>query len=189
MNQKNKKSEIINSTIRVIAKHGFAASPVSLIAKEADISVGLIYKYFPSKESLIFGIYKEILSDIDLILDQKYSKNKPLKRQLKRRWIGIFNYLCDNPSKAKFLQEFDSSVYISTIKNDICDFCSFTDLIEKSSVKSQLKDLDGKLILNFFKSTILTGFTQVQMEEQLDRKTIENGMFSMFWDGVRLESS
>jgi AcrR family transcriptional regulator len=182
---KNKKLEIINSAITVIAKYGFAASPVALIAKEAEISVGLIYRYFSSKDELIITIYKDLLLDIDLILDEKYFKNKPLKKQIKKRWSGVFNYLCENPLKANFLKEFNSSIYLKTVKNDICKFCSFSDLIEKNSVKRELKKINEDLIVDFFIGTLFIAFSKVLEDDINDKKSIEESMFSMFWDGIK----
>lgn len=182
---KNTKSEIINSAIAVIAKNGLGSSPVSLIAKEAEISVGLIYRYFTGKEELILSIYQDILSDIDLILDKKYQQEKSLKKQMKKRWEGVFNYLCDNPLKASYLNEFNSSVYVKKLQNDICDFCSFEDLVEKEAVRIEIKEFSPKLLLNFFKGTLFGAFTKAVQDDMMDRETIKEEMFALFWDGIR----
>ncbi len=44
---------ILQTALRLFAERGFASTTVSLIAKEAGISKGLMYNYFYSKEDLL----------------------------------------------------------------------------------------------------------------------------------------
>ena len=46
-----------------ICERGFHDSPMSLIAKDADVSVGIIYHYFDNKEDLIASLYVNLKSD------------------------------------------------------------------------------------------------------------------------------
>jgi AcrR family transcriptional regulator len=49
----NKKELIIESALRLFATQGYASTPVSLIAKTAGVSQGLMYNFFSSKEELL----------------------------------------------------------------------------------------------------------------------------------------
>lgn len=54
---RNEKETLIQETaLRLFAKNGYLSTPVSLIAKEAKISKGLMYNYFKSKEELLHKI-------------------------------------------------------------------------------------------------------------------------------------
>lgn len=48
---------------RLIAQRGYEATTLRDIAKEADVSVGLLYRYFPSKQAVIVALYDELSSD------------------------------------------------------------------------------------------------------------------------------
>jgi len=52
-----RKASIMEAALEVFAEKGFETASISLIAKQAGISKGLIYNYFESKEELI----KEIM--------------------------------------------------------------------------------------------------------------------------------
>jgi AcrR family transcriptional regulator len=41
------------ATLKLITEHGFHATPVSMIASEAGVGAGTIYRYFESKEAII----------------------------------------------------------------------------------------------------------------------------------------
>lgn len=49
----NKKEVIIESALKLFATQGYASTPVSLIAKTAGVSQGLMYNFFSSKEELL----------------------------------------------------------------------------------------------------------------------------------------
>lgn len=43
-----------------MAKHGYATTTLRDVAKEAGVSVGLLYRYFPSKRAVIIALYEEL---------------------------------------------------------------------------------------------------------------------------------
>ena len=47
-----RKGEILEGAIRVFAEKGYDGATISTIAKELNISQGLCYRYFPSKEDI-----------------------------------------------------------------------------------------------------------------------------------------
>jgi AcrR family transcriptional regulator len=46
----------------MIAARGYEATTLRDIAKEANVSVGLLYRYFPSKQAVIIALYDELSS-------------------------------------------------------------------------------------------------------------------------------
>ncbi len=61
--REQKKMQILNAALKVIANHGYNGATISMIAKEAGISKGLLYTYYESKEQLLealitFGMEK-----------------------------------------------------------------------------------------------------------------------------------
>jgi AcrR family transcriptional regulator len=49
--------------IRQMAKRGYASTTLRDVAKEAGVSVGLLYRYFPSKQAIIIALYEELSAD------------------------------------------------------------------------------------------------------------------------------
>ena len=47
----------------LIAARGYEATTLRDIAKEAGVSVGLLYRYFPSKQAVVIALYDELSSD------------------------------------------------------------------------------------------------------------------------------
>src|SRR5262249_37491188 len=51
------------TAIRMIGRRGYDATTLRDIAAEADVSVGLLYRYFPSKQAVIIALYEELSAE------------------------------------------------------------------------------------------------------------------------------
>lgn len=67
--RKEKKQMIMDVALELFASEGFHASSISMIAKKANISKGLMYNYFSSKEMLLNAIidhgFQKMLANFD----------------------------------------------------------------------------------------------------------------------------
>jgi TetR/AcrR family transcriptional regulator, fatty acid metabolism regulator protein len=63
-NQEDKRRLILEAAVHVFARKGYHAARVGDIAEEAGVAHGLLYHYFPSKESLLETIFRETWRDV-----------------------------------------------------------------------------------------------------------------------------
>ena len=49
--------------IGLMARHGYESTTLRNVAKKAGVSVGLLYRYFPSKRAVIIALYEELSAD------------------------------------------------------------------------------------------------------------------------------
>lgn len=61
----NQKQHILNTALKLFSKQGYDATPISLIAREAGVSQGLMYNFFDSKESLLRAMVSQGFQDIN----------------------------------------------------------------------------------------------------------------------------
>lgn len=54
------KDRLYATAMRLISERGYEATTLRDIAKEADVSVGLLYRYFPSKHAVVLALYDEL---------------------------------------------------------------------------------------------------------------------------------
>lgn len=55
------RQQIMDAAFELFANNGFAKTSISAIAKKADVSKGLIYHYFESKEAILEGIFDQLV--------------------------------------------------------------------------------------------------------------------------------
>jgi len=53
VNRQAREAEIVDAAIRCVLRSGFHGSTMDAIARQAGVSVGVIYRYFSSKEAII----------------------------------------------------------------------------------------------------------------------------------------
>jgi len=53
------------TAIRLIARRGYEETTLRDIARAADVSVGLLYRYFPSKQAVVIALYDELSTDFE----------------------------------------------------------------------------------------------------------------------------
>jgi AcrR family transcriptional regulator len=57
------REHLYTTALRLIAKRGYEATTLRDIAKEADVSPGLLYRYFPSKQAVVLALYDELSAE------------------------------------------------------------------------------------------------------------------------------
>lgn len=114
----DKKSAILNTALDLLVEHGFHNTPMSLIAKEAGVSAGIIYHYFESKEELILELYREVKQKIiNLVLEADFQKSGGLE-VLKQVWLNTYHYYVSHPRETLFLEQFENSPYMKMCLNE-----------------------------------------------------------------------
>jgi len=57
------RARLYRVALRLISERGYDATTLRDIAKEAGVSVGLLYRYFPSKQAVVIALYDELSAD------------------------------------------------------------------------------------------------------------------------------
>ncbi|HLE18853.1 MAG TPA: helix-turn-helix domain-containing protein, partial [Syntrophales bacterium] len=79
MKDSDKRGEIIQAALELIAEHGFHGAPMAMIADKAGVGAGTIYRYFENKDVLITELYRKLEEKIMAALQEGYSVGKPLR--------------------------------------------------------------------------------------------------------------
>ena len=64
-----RRQAIMDTALEIFAEHGYASSSISMIAKKAGVSKGLMYNYFKSKEELLTTIMEDGIEEIFDFID------------------------------------------------------------------------------------------------------------------------
>ncbi|MED3729235.1 TetR/AcrR family transcriptional regulator [Priestia filamentosa] len=76
-----RRAQILQAALRVFARRGMVAAKISDIAKEAELSHGLVYHYFKSKEEIFMTLVQKALdSSLDVISYANEQVGTPLEK-------------------------------------------------------------------------------------------------------------
>lgn len=142
----SKREQIIDIATKLFSEKGFDKTPISEVCTLANVSKGLVFHHFKSKDELLREIYKKS-TDIIIKINESKEKDLPAKAQLKDLLESFFMHLEVN----KLGFQFDLNVMMQPRTKEILN-----DLILKrssfifSSAKQIFDKLDAK------KSVVLT---------------------------------
>jgi AcrR family transcriptional regulator len=109
----DKRQAILAAALRLIARLGLHATPMSALAREAGVAAGTLYLYFPSKEALINELYLELHRSRDLaIVNAGISHDEPTeisRAELWRPWHALARWHLDHPDASSVLLQCQAS--------------------------------------------------------------------------------
>lgn len=72
-----RKETILSTALRLFAERGYETTPTSLIAKEAGVSEGLVFRHFENKDGLLAAILAEGQTRIKTLADRIEHETDP----------------------------------------------------------------------------------------------------------------
>jgi len=190
MKNSDKRKDIMQAALELIAEQGFHGSPMAMIAERAGVGAGTIYRYFESKDALIAAIFSELEKTVVEFLKQGYSVDRPLRERFIHLSTMIIRYFMDHAMHFRFIEQYMNSPYGVTLRRERLlgkarDIDLFRHLLQEGIDGKSLKDLPLTLhfalafgpILALLRDQIL-GF--VELDDGLIRKAVE-----ACWDAVR----
>lgn len=72
--RQNRKEQILHQALHLFAEKGYESTSISMIAKAAEVSKGLLYNYFDNKEDLLNKVMTQGIQQIMLPLEQENLK-------------------------------------------------------------------------------------------------------------------
>ena len=145
---KDKKAALFRATLELISEQGFHGTPMSQIAQRANIGVGTIYRYFPSKEDLINALYL----DVKVRLIQNTMRNSlegmPIREAFSLIFRNVVDYFVENPAELLFMEQYANSPLITTATQDsgFQMFKPINQLFDEASKENLLKELPMEVL-------------------------------------------
>ncbi len=99
--KEQRRTEILDISLRLFANRGYESTTIAQIAKEAGISKGLIYNYFDSKEDLL----KSLVFDLNSMESTFWEdiQNEDPQKMLENIFSSYFQMLTQNKDKLRLI--------------------------------------------------------------------------------------
>jgi len=109
----NKREQIQKAALHLFTNQGFHATPTAQISKEAGVSTGTLFHYYPDKNALIDQLYITIKKEIHEAIRNCDDESLPIKLLLENGFIRYIHWGMQNPEKVQFIEQFHNSPNIS----------------------------------------------------------------------------
>lgn len=100
----NKEQDIRVATVAEVAAVGSTSVSVNKIAKRAGISVGTIYRFYETKDDLLFAVYLAVKTDIHNAIMGATNAQQKTKDKIRAMWFGLVEYAIKSPQDFLFVE-------------------------------------------------------------------------------------
>jgi AcrR family transcriptional regulator len=189
----DKRGKILQAAMELIAKNGFHGAPTAMIAAEAGVGAGTLYRYFTDKDALIVEVQKEVEAHLHQQLQQDYPSEKSIRHRLDHYFIGLMRFFIAHPLEFKFLGQFYDSPYgvelrrdkIFSKANGEMSIETMRSLLEQGTDAGLIKDLPLVLLFALF----IGPLTAAVRDHILGFIDLDDGrqrqLADAFWDAIK----
>ncbi|CAM1354185.1 TetR/AcrR family transcriptional regulator [Tenacibaculum insulae] len=108
----DKRNALIKATVELVNNNGFHATPMSKIAKMANVSPATIYLYFNNKQDLVNQTYIEVKTQYTNYVFTNYDEKLAVEDGFKLIWQRIADFKLNECDNAMFLAQCDNTPMI-----------------------------------------------------------------------------
>ncbi|WP_026995048.1 TetR/AcrR family transcriptional regulator [Flectobacillus major] len=183
----DKKDAILAATLELISKHGFHSSPMSEVAKQANVAAGTIYHYFKSKDELICALYVSLKEKTTEQLLKNDDSSKNYRDRIRSFYLQSFHYFTKNSKEFYFLEQFTNSPFLQNIpKQDLQKLEQpIYDFLRKAVFTQAVRDIPPKIMISMVLGSVHSLIKlQLSGEFLLTSSDLELAFFAC-WDGIK----
>lgn len=190
MKNMNKRGDVMQAALELIAEQGFHGAPMADIAKKAGVAAGTIYLYFENKDVLINELHRDLEDKMITILQTGYPFEKTIRDKFLHLIRGVLRYCLAHPLHFQYMEQYFSSPYGISLhrqrlmgKSDRPNI--LMDLFEQGIAQQMIKELPKAALfslafapLTFLIRDHILGF--IDLDETLIQQITE-----ACWDAVK----
>ena len=182
------KERLYPVVLRQFSMKDFHAVNIRDISKESGISTGTIYKYFSSKEDLLFSIIDEKLHDLASLLRMHLAGTEDVREMFRKMFWVTMNFFDNNPELAitAYITVPLKSFMANKIYRRETEMDIWNGIIEKAKKKGAvISDIENHYFVDLY-VMIVTRHIQNWYVYGMKWKLAENidNFFNFFWKVV-----
>ena len=183
----DKRNALIKATIELVNNNGFHATPMSKIAKMANVSPATIYLYFENKQDLVNKTYIEVKEEYTTYAFETYNENMSVEAGFELIWKRIADFKLNECENAMFLAQCDNTPMIdeASRQEGIKHLQPLLDLWERGKKEGIIKPISDYL-LYAYSINPLSFLMMAQKRDafQLDQTHIEEA-YQSAWSSIK----
>jgi len=141
---------ILDSALRLFTTKGYFNTSIQDIRRDANLSIGAVYHYFPSKEELASALYNSLLEKITADFLAIKNRYDTAHDQCKAIMSLLFDLTESKPEQMAFMLYAKHREFIPTV-TPICSsrpFAIMREMVQAGIEKKEIVDLDLTIVSN-----------------------------------------
>jgi len=100
----DKRRGILEAAEKLLAERGFYGLSMKVLAQEAGIAAGTIYRYFDNKDALLIELHKHISLEAAQTLFADWTPQQTPEKKYALLWRSAFNTVLENPQRLAVME-------------------------------------------------------------------------------------
>ncbi|MCT4708496.1 TetR/AcrR family transcriptional regulator [Enterobacteriaceae bacterium H11S18] len=142
----DKRLALLEAAKVAVAEFGLGAA-TSLIAKNAGVAEGTLFRYFPTKDELLNALYLYLKTDLGVTMMKNFQADASVKERARKVWSGFIDWGLVHPKASKAMRQLAVSDKITQETKD-----------SVARIHPELRKLAEDCITNEFLSCGLSAF-------------------------------
>ncbi|SFC28357.1 DNA-binding transcriptional regulator, AcrR family [Algibacter lectus] len=184
----DKRNALVKATIELVNNDGFHATPMSKIAKMANVSPATIYLYFENKQDLVNQTYIDVKAEYTKYAFETYDENMSVEAGFELIWKRIADFKLKECEHAMFLAQCDNSPMIdeASRQQGIKHLQPLLDLWKRGKKEGVIKPLSDYLLYAYAINP-LSFLMMIQKRGvfQLDKDLLEEA-YQSAWSSIKV---
>lgn len=184
----DKRNALVKATIELVNNSGFHATPMSKIAKMANVSPATIYLYFENKQDLINQVYIEVKTAFTEFAFKAYDPMLPVEKSFEMVWNAIANFKLKEVEEALFLAQCDSTPMVDELSRQqgLKHLQPLLDLWERGQQKGIIKQISPYLLYAYTVAPLSFLMTMQQRGDFQLNETHLNDAYQAAWNSIKV---
>lgn len=183
-----KRNALVKATISLVNNNGFHATPISKIAKMANVSPATIYLYFENKQDLVNKVYIEVKESFIDFAFENYHENMSVVDGFEVVWKRIANFTTTQVENAMFLGQCDNTPIIdeTSRQEGIKHLQPLLDLWKRGKEEGVIKPISDYLLYAYTINPLSFLLVRQQHGEfKIEKNHIEEA-YRAAWSSIKL---
>jgi AcrR family transcriptional regulator len=190
MSKPDKRDEIFRAALELISEHGFHGAPMAMIAEQAGVGAGTIYRYFENKDVLIVELFRDLEGKIKERILEGYSTERPIRERFLHLNRGLYRYFIEFPLHFRYVEQFHNSPYGVVCRRDklLAEAGNqdvFRELFEAGLAQQVMKDLPLILLFSLSFGPLISAVRDHALGFIELNDTLIEQITEACWDGVK----
>ncbi len=182
----DKRSALFKAALELMAENGFHGAPTSLIARQAGVGVGSIYRYFKDKDELIRELYREVSERTKALVFADAPAELPVRERFMRVMSQLLRLFLDNPLEFRFMEQYYFSPF--SVEDDSAapeENETVRQLLATARAEQMVRDVDISVLHALAIGPIVALareniYRNLVVDEEMIRLTVEGS-----WNGLK----
>ncbi|MFC0524615.1 TetR/AcrR family transcriptional regulator [Pontibacillus salicampi] len=186
----SKKEDILQAALLLFAKRGFDATTIPMIAKEASVGAGTIYRYFENKDTLVNELFRFYVERYIIVLKEEYAlREGTIRQRFHHLFHGMVRFSSENEHALYFIKTHSHSHVLSQESKNT--FEELIQLIREFIEQGQVQGIIRQLPVNALIAIVLGAFMELHQLVRVGdieySSDLLEGVESSCWDAIRAQ--